>query len=295
MIAPVPSAHLMASSRSVGTLFVVATPIGNLDDITLRALQVLRDVDCIAAEDTRHTRKLLAAHAIATPVVSYHRHRERRQAGRLIERLLAGESIALVADAGTPAINDPGAVLVAEARRAGIAVVPVPGASALACALSVAAFQGQDVHFCGFLPARSRQRRTFLAARRHLTGLLVFFEAPHRIRESLADCLAVFGDCHAVLCRELTKLHEQVVDGRLARIVQRFTDGEIPARGEFVVMLEVTAAEPDDEEIAAELAGLLAEPGTSLRDAVSMVAERYRLSRSRVYRLALALRDSDGR
>ena len=270
---------------------MVATPIGNIEDITLRALRVLGEVDLIAAEDTRHTRKLLSAHGIATPLVSYHRHRERRRTGELVRRLLAGEHVALVADAGTPGINDPGGVLVEAAREAGITVVPVPGPSSLAAALSVAGglTAAGDIHFCGFPPARPGRRRNFFAARRSWEGVLLFFEAPHRIRDSLADCLAVFGDCQAVLCRELTKVHEEVVADRLERIAERLTTGAIPARGEFVVLLELVPSPPDEDRLRAELADLLGQEGVSLRDAAARVAARHGLSRSRIYRLALAL------
>ena len=280
-----------SASPTVGTLFVVATPIGNLADITLRALHVLAAVDVIAAEDTRHTRKLLAAHNIDTPLVSYHRHRERRQSERLVRRLLAGEDVALVADAGTPGINDPGARLVSAARAAGVPVAPVPGPSSLTAALSVAGelAAGRDICFCGFPPARPGPRKRFFQSRRALEAILVFFEAPHRIKDSLADCLAVFGDCPAVVCRELTKVHEQVVAGRLAGLAEQVTAGGIPARGEFVILLAPARRAPEDGEVQEALAALLADGRTSLRDAAAIVADRFAISRSRVYRLALAL------
>ncbi len=284
------------STPSAGTLFVVATPIGNLADITLRALRVLAAVDVIAAEDTRHTRKLLAAHGISTPMVSCHRHRERRQGGRLIGRLLAGEDVAVVADAGTPGINDPGARLVSAARAAGIPVSPVPGPSSLAAALSVAGelATGRDVRFCGFPPARSGQRRRFFQARNAPDTVVLFFEAPHRIRDSLADCLAVYGDCRAVVCRELTKAHEQVAAGRLAGLLEQVAAGAIPARGEFVVLLAPEALVLEDGEVQEELRSLLAGGRTTLREAVATVAARLAVSRSRVYRLALALQQEAG-
>jgi 16S rRNA (cytidine1402-2'-O)-methyltransferase len=218
-----------------GTLFVVATPIGNLDDITLRALKILRDVSVIAAEDTRRTAHLLARHAIATPTTSLHEHNEVKKSASLIARLERGDHVALVSDAGTPTVSDPGGRLIREAVAAGIRVEPVPGASAVLAALSVAGLDTDLFTFLGFPPTGSKARKLWFERLRLLSGAVVFFEAPHRIRVTLTDLLEMLGDRHVVIARELTKIHEELVRGPISWVLERLPQ----PRGEFTVVLEL--------------------------------------------------------
>ncbi len=221
-------------------LFVVATPIGNLRDITLRALEVLRSVGHIAAEDTRHTAKLLRHYEIATPLISYHEHNRRRQLPRILALLAQGD-IALVSDAGTPGISDPGAELVTAADAAGHDVVPLPGPSALSAILSVAGCGAGPVHFLGFLPRKRRARRDLIERYAALPGVTVFFETPHRLQAALADIAAVAGAQRLVVGRELTKLHEEIVRGPAAAVAAQLALKQ--PRGEFVLVLQGAGAD----------------------------------------------------
>ena len=224
---------------STATLYVIATPIGNLADISARALQTLREVAAVCAEDTRHTRPLLAHYGIDKPLVALHDHNEEAIAQKVVERLLAGESLALVSDAGTPLVSDPGFKLVRAARAAGIKVSPIPGACAAIAALSVAGLPSDRFAFEGFLPAKASGRRERLGRLASATATLVFYESSHRIEESLADMVAVFGgDRPAVLARELTKLFETVLDGDLAGLLAQVQADPNQRRGEFVVMVQ---------------------------------------------------------
>ncbi len=222
-----------------GTLHVVATPIGNLGDLSPRALEVLRAVAAICAEDTRHTRRLLAHFGIERPLLAVHEHNEDDVAGKLVERLLAGESLALVSDAGTPLVSDPGFRLVRAARAAGIAVSPVPGACAFVAALSVAGLASDRFVFEGFLPAKAAARRERLASLAGETRTLVFYESAHRIEDALADCVVVFGaERPAVLARELTKLFETVLDGTLGELQAKVQADPDQRKGEFVLLVQ---------------------------------------------------------
>ncbi len=222
-----------------GTLHVVATPIGNLGDLSPRALEVLRAVAAICAEDTRHTRRLLAHFGIERPLLAVHEHNEDDVAGKLVERLLAGESLALVSDAGTPLVSDPGFRLVRAARAAGIAVSPVPGACAFVAALSVAGLASDRFVFEGFLPAKAAARRERLASLAGETRTLVFYESAHRIEDALADCVVVFGAGRpAVLARELTKLFETVLDGTLGELQAKVEADPDQRKGEFVLLVQ---------------------------------------------------------
>lgn len=222
-----------------GVLHVVATPIGNLGDLSPRAGQVLGSVDAICAEDTRHTRQLLSQLGVSTPLLALHEHNEEAMAPRLVARLQAGESLALVSDAGTPLVSDPGFRLVRAAREAGIRVSPVPGPCAMVAALSVAGLPSDRFVFEGFLPAKAGARRERLAVLAGEARTLVFYESSHRIEEMLADAAAAFGeDRRAVLARELTKLFETVLDGTLARLHARVRDDADQRKGEFVVVVE---------------------------------------------------------
>ena len=229
-----------------GALHVVATPIGNLGDLTVRAREVLASVDAICAEDTRHTRQLLGALGIERPLLALHEHNEADIAWKLVERLKAGESLALVSDAGTPLVSDPGYRLVREVRAAGLRVVPVPGACAAIAALSVAGLPSDRFCFEGFLPAKSGARRERLAELAREARTLVFYESSHRIEESLADLVAVFGpEREAVLARELTKLFETVLGDTLADLAERVAADENQRKGEFVLI--VRGCEDDQE------------------------------------------------
>jgi 16S rRNA (cytidine1402-2'-O)-methyltransferase len=230
-----------------GTLWVVATPIGNLDDLAPRAVAVLKRVAVIAAEDTRHSQVLLSRFAIGTPAVAYHEHNEREMSARLVARLLAGDDVALVSDAGTPTLSDPGYRLVHAARAAGVRTSPVPGPSALVAALSASGLPSDRFAFEGFLPARGAARRTRLAALRDDERTLVFYEAKHRIEETLADLVDAFGPGRrAVFARELTKVHETVLDGTLAELAARVAGDADQRLGELVLV--VAGAEGADED-----------------------------------------------
>lgn len=231
-----------SSGTPSGTLFVVATPIGNLDDLSARARQVLASVQLIAAEDTRHSNKLLQMIGCHTPMLSLHEHNERHRSGELLQRLQQGMDIALISDAGTPLISDPGYNLVQELTQQGIRVVPIPGACAAIAALSVAGLPTDRFVFEGFLAARSSKRRERLLELLHEERTLVFYEAPHRCRETLEDMLAVFGPTRQVaICRELTKLHETSYYGDLASLTGRAAHDADMSRGELVLVVDGAA------------------------------------------------------
>ncbi|MCS7190567.1 MAG: 16S rRNA (cytidine(1402)-2'-O)-methyltransferase [Fimbriimonadales bacterium] len=223
-----------------GTLYVVATPIGNLQDITLRALETLRSVDLIAAEDTRHTKKLLQHYGIQTPLISFHQHSGAGRVEQIIRRLQAGESVALVTDAGTPGISDPGGALVAAAHKAGIRVVPIPGASAVTAILSVAGLPAHRFRFEGFPPRKEGARRKFFEQLRGEDAPVVLYESPHRLLKTLQAAYDALGDCWVVVGRELTKQFEEVFCGRLSEALARWQ--ATPPRGEFVIVLQVESA-----------------------------------------------------
>ena len=236
--------------QAPGTLFVVATPIGNLGDLSPRAQQTLRDVAAICAEDTRRSGQLLAHFGIATPLVALHEHNEDTIAQRVVARLLGGESLALVSDAGTPLVSDPGFRLVRAARAAGVKVSPVPGPSALVAGLSVAGLPSDRFAFEGFLPAKASARRERLQGLVAEPRTLIFYESSHRIAETLADMVAAFGgDRPAVLARELTKLFETVLDGGLAGLQARVEADADQRKGEFVVLVQ-GAGEAADAKVA---------------------------------------------
>ena len=233
-----------------GTLHVVATPIGNLGDLSPRALEVLRAADAVCAEDTRHTRRLLAHFGIERPLLAVHEHNEDEIAARLVQRLLAGESLALVSDAGTPLVSDPGFRLVRAARAAGIRVSPVPGPCAFVAALSAAGLASDRVVFEGFLPAKAAARRERLASLASEPRTLVFYESAHRIEAALADCAAAFGAQRpAVLARELTKLFETLLDGTLGELQAKVESDADQRKGEFVLLVQ-GAGEDADARIA---------------------------------------------
>lgn len=268
-----------------GTLYLVATPIGNLEDITLRALRVLKEVSLIACEDTRHTRVLLEHYGIKTKLISYHEHNEGKRSEELGLLLREGQSIALVSDAGTPAISDPGFRLARLAAEHGAQVVPVPGATAFVAALIASGLPTDEFFFGGFLPARSTQRRARLMEVRYIQSTLLFYEAPHRVAESLRDAREILGEREAAVARELTKLHEEFVRGRLSELAEHFTKDA--ARGELVIVIDRNvleeAKEDSETDVGARVAALENE-GMDARSALKRVAREMGLSRSEAYR-----------
>ncbi|MFW9605623.1 MAG: 16S rRNA (cytidine(1402)-2'-O)-methyltransferase [Pseudomonas sp.] len=279
-----------------GTLYVVATPIGNLDDISARMLKTLQNVALIAAEDTRHSARLMQHFGINTPLIACHDHNERDQGLRLVERLLAGESIALISDAGTPLISDPGFHLVRAARAAGVPVVPVPGPCALVAALSAAGLPSDRFVFEGFLPARSSGRRQQLEALREEPRTLIFYEAPHRLLESLRDMQTVFGDERVVvLARELTKTFETIKGAPLVELCAWVEADSNQQRGECVLLVEGWRAPEGEESLSAEvlriLQLLLAE--LPLKRAAALAAEITGVRKNLLYQEALRLQKDD--
>ena len=240
----------MAAQAGSGTLHVVATPIGNLGDLSPRALETLKRVDAICAEDTRHTRQLLAHFGLERPLLALHEHNEGDAAAPLVARLLAGDSLALVSDAGTPLVSDPGFRLVRAARAAGVRVSPVPGPSALVAALSAAGLPSDRFVFEGFLPAKAKARREHLQALAAEPRTMIFYESSHRIEETLTDMAMAFGEERpAVVARELTKLFETVLDGGLAGLARRVREDANQRKGEFVVLVQ-GAPEAADAKVA---------------------------------------------
>ena len=278
------------ASRTPGTLYIVGTPIGNLDDISARAINTLSAVDVIAAEDTRQSRKLLDRYGIKTPLVAYHQHNESSTTTKLIDRLQTGQRIALVCDAGTPLISDPGVHLVKAAHQNSIQVIPIPGASALSCALSVCGLDICPFHFEGFLPARRTARTKRLQQLAKLQSALVFFEAPHRILQSLEDMVEVLGaERQACFAREMTKLHEQVQFHELAQLAQTLRINAEQLKGEFVVIVasESQPIRDIDTQVEHTLEILIAE--LSARKAVEITAKIFGIRRNRLYQRSLEL------
>jgi 16S rRNA (cytidine1402-2'-O)-methyltransferase len=277
-------------------LYLVATPIGNLGDITLRALDVLKSADRIACEDTRQTQKLLNHFAIATPTVSFHQHNERDRAAELISAIKNGSSIAVVSDAGMPGISDPGGWLVAEAIAAGIAVIPIPGANAALSALVASGLPTDEFLFLGFLPEKAGARRTRLesmaAEERESSRVLIFYEAPHRIAETLADLESVWGQAlRVVAARELTKLHEEFLRGTVAEVRRDLASRDC-IRGEFTLLVETPARalgapgpnSPARERISDRVARLQSEAGIDEKEALKRLARESGQSKSELYR-----------
>lgn len=283
----------------MGTLYLVATPLGNLEDITLRALRILREATIIAAEDTRHTRKLLNHFAIATPTISYHEHSGPAGIATVLAALAEGD-VALVSDAGTPAISDPGADLIQAALSAGFLVVPIPGPSAVITALIASGLPASEFTFLGFLPRRSQERRALLLSVSLEPRTLVIYEAPHRLRACLDDLLAVLGDREACLARELTKIHEQWLRGALSTLKARYASQDEP-RGEYTLVIagapqtSQSQIEDDPEALVIRARDRLLEllaMGNGTRDAAAIVARELGLPRRAMYRLALDLAET---
>jgi 16S rRNA (cytidine1402-2'-O)-methyltransferase len=288
-----PSAICNPQSRGVGTLYVVATPLGNLEDITLRALRVLKEVSVVAAEDTRHSRKLLAHYKIATPLTSYYDQIERRKAPQLIETLKHGKSVALISDAGTPGIADPGYHLVRAAVAAGVRVETVPGPSAVAAALSVAGLPTDRFAFDGFMPVRPGPRRRFFAALRLEPRTVVVYEAARRLEGCLRDLTEVLGDRQIAVVRELTKMFEEILRGPVSEVAAQLREraSSRPLQGEVTLLIGADAAAPaveaTPEDLTAAIDRLRGE-GMSLKNIARALARERGLSRRQVYQAGLA-------
>jgi 16S rRNA (cytidine1402-2'-O)-methyltransferase len=285
---------LLQTEVRPATLYVVATPIGNLRDITLRALDILANVDCVIAEDTRNTSTMLQHHGISAKLLSLHQHNERERSEQIVERLAAGQSLALVSDAGTPGISDPGAILVDCVRCAGYKVAPIPGASALAAALSASGMQSMPFMFHGFLPVKSAARKKFLESLLAQTGTLIFYEAPHRVMECIEDLTAVFGETRdVVIARELTKLFETIHHCKLGEAAIWLAADSNRLKGEFVLIVD--GAAPDGDAIDADLERvvriLLAEE-LPMKQIAKLGAAITGASKNDAYELALSLKNS---
>jgi 16S rRNA (cytidine1402-2'-O)-methyltransferase len=277
-----------------GTLYIIATPIGNLEDITQRALRMLGEVDVVACEDTRRTRVLLNHFGIKTKTISYHEHNERERAEQICKLLISGKNVALVSDAGTPLINDPGFRVTNAAIELDLPVISIPGPTAFVTALVASGLPSDKFFFAGFLPARANARRAKLEELCAIQATLVFYEAPHRIEATLADALEVLGNRPAVVARELTKLHEEIARGSLSELVQRF--GAAPARGEMVLVISGAAIdeEPGNEESAPmsrrliERVSELEREGLDGKTALKKAARELGIKRAEAYRLLVA-------
>lgn len=273
-----------------GVLYIVATPIGNLEDITLRAIRILKEAAVIAAEDTRHTKKLLDRYGIETPLTSYHDHNKEEKAPLLVARLLEGHDVALVSDAGTPGISDPGYYLINLAIGHGIRIAPIPGPVAAVAALSISGLPTDRFVFEGFLPARRSQRMKRLRELSSDDRTLIFYEAPHRIISAIEDMLAIFGDRNAVLTRELTKIHEEVIRLNLSDMLKRLKKRTM--KGEITIMLHGAKKESSKKEmpdLKEYLKNLMLHRGLSKKEAIAAAAKELGLPKKVVYEESLKL------
>lgn len=279
---------------AAGTLFIVATPIGNLDDLSRRAERVLGEVDLVAAEDTRHSGRLLQHLGISKPMWALHDHNERERASALLDRIEGGESVALISDAGTPLISDPGYVLVKAARQRGIIVTPVPGACAMVAALSAAGLATDRFLFEGFLPAKAVGRRNALTAIARETATLVFYESPRRIPGMMADVITVFGEGReVVLARELTKTFETFYSGTASEVLARLEGDPNAGKGEYVVMVAGAPSGPGESaSVDADQVLALLLPELPVKKAAKIAAELTGRGRNELYQRALELRES---
>ena len=280
------------TGKNQGTLYIVATPIGNLEDITLRAIRILKEVDLIAAEDTRHTRNLLDAYQIKTHLTSLHEHNEKEKSSSLIAGIKDGMSVAYVSDAGTPCISDPGRNLVDLAHIEKIRVIPIPGPCALIAGLSASGLSAENFLFCGFLPSRENKRRQFLESIKDETRTIIFYESPARFLSALKDLHDIVGNREIVVAREITKVFEDIKRGE----IRQWMDGEIlpKTKGEFTIILkgrEKNIEMMSDEAIKDQLLALWENEELSLRDVVDQVVLQTGLSRKKVYDIALRLRE----
>ncbi len=276
------------AGKGEGILYVVATPIGNLEDITLRGIRILREADIIASEDTRHTRKLLSHFGISTKLISYYKEKEITRAAQIIEMLKQGHNVALVSDAGTPGISDPGGILVEKARATGLKVTPIPGPSALTAAFSVAGIEKSPFIFLGFLPSRPNQRRKLLKSLIFEQKNIIFYESPHRLISCLQDCLKIFGDQKAFWARELTKIHEELRSDYLSALIENNPAQKI-VKGESVVIITNSGGEktPKSDNLADLLRWHREHTNLSLKDTVQKIAADLGQPRTKIYQEAL--------
>ncbi|MGB9715661.1 MAG: 16S rRNA (cytidine(1402)-2'-O)-methyltransferase [Thermodesulfovibrionales bacterium] len=264
-----------------GVLYIVSTPIGNLEDITLRALRILKEVDVIAAEDTRRSIKLLNHYGISKPLISYWGEREKIKSEEILERLEAGKSVALISDAGTPGISDPGVVIIRKAIEKGFFVVPIPGASAITAALSIAGLPTEEFTFIGFLPSKRNQRKKVLRDISIERRTIVFYESPYRILETFYDMKEIFSERRAALIKEISKIHEEVLRGTVSEILEKLKNTKIA--GEYVVVLEGKTDEKKPTSDALLEVNALMKKGLKRKEAVKKVAGAYGLSKKELY------------
>jgi 16S rRNA (cytidine1402-2'-O)-methyltransferase len=286
-----PPDSVAEEKESPGRLYVVATPIGNMEDITLRALRVLSEVDLVAAEDTRHTGKFLKHYKIDVRLISCHEHNEEKRSNELIEQLKNGKNIALVSNAGTPTVSDPGYRLIQKSISNNIQVIPIPGVSAAITALSVAGLPTDSFIFIGFAPRKPGKRHTFFHSLSREPRTLIFYESPHRLLNLLEHLLINLGERRAVLARELTKLHEEFLRGSLSHIINKIKSrGEL--KGECTLIVEglTTEIQISDDDLQQKIQYAMDQPGQKLSRLVKEIAERYGISRKKVYDLALELK-----
>lgn len=274
-----------------GTLFVVATPIGNMEDITLRAIKVLEEVNLIAAEDTRRTRKLLSHYTINTQLTSYFEHNKKKKGDYIINKLLEGKDVALVSDAGTPGISDPGYDLIKAAIETGINIVPVPGASAAIAALSIAGFPSGNFVFEGFLPYKDKAKRDKLESLKKELRPLIFYESPQRLISTLHAIHDIFGNRNCFIARELTKVYEETLRGKISDLLTALNGRAV--KGEIVIILEGFHVEPFKGSISDEL-GNAVKSGLSLKDAIEAVAKGLGISKGKVYKESLKVKTFRG-
>ena len=280
----------LATQGMLGVLYVVATPIGNLEDFSARACTVLRDADAVLAEDTRRTRVLLERYSIPTPIRAIHEHNERRETPRLVARMLDGERLALVSDAGTPLVSDPGYLLVRAARSHDVPVYCVPGPSAVIAALSISGLPTDRFTFEGFLPARRPRRRRALGRLAQEVRTMVFYEAPHRLENALSDLCAAFGgEREAAIARELTKRFESVASGPLAHLLDDVRSRRIPARGEIVVVVRGSTSVEAEDDATDTMLRVMLDEGVAVKRTAAIAARLTGKPRNALYRRALAL------
>ena len=276
----------MTDNSSFGKLYIVSTPIGNLEDITLRAIRILKEVDLVAAEDTRHSAKLLNHYGISKPLLSYWSEKEKVRSEEIIEKLMAGMSVALISDSGTPGISDPGAVLIKKAIEADINIIPIPGPSAVIAALSASGISAEEFTFIGFLPPKESHRQKRLKELSLEMRTLIFYEAPHRIFETLADMEEILGQRKAALVKELTKIHEETIRGNLTDIVDALKNHTIA--GEYVIIVEGKLKESLTADEALDEVKALMKKGKGRKEAVKIVAEAYGFSKKVLYDRSLS-------
>ena len=271
----------------LGKLYLVATPIGNLEDITYRAINILKEVDIIAAEDTRHTLKLLNYYEISKPLISYYRHNEEIKSNLLINKLLEGQNIAIVTDAGTPGISDPGEEIVKEAIKNNIDIVPIPGACALINALIPSGLNTSQFAFYGFLPLNKKNRENIISKIKKEDKTVILYEAPHKLIKTLEDILESIGDINCVIAKELTKIHEQFIRGNISEVVNKFNQEEI--KGEYIILLDLNNNSPIDEldinnKTIEEQYKIYEKQGMTKKDIIKQIAKNKKVPKNEIYK-----------